>query len=377
MFGFKSSLPTPNGPFCVGYVDLMTPGTPDESIFMRIYYPSEKDGSVRNPPVWTFDGSKHLLLDFLKTMVWNWPSWVNSKEYRAIGFARKVSSPNFFYKFMFEGWSIFGRQLTIPINRSAKLASHSENGLPVVVFSHGMGCNRFTMSQVCYQLASQGVVVVAIEHREGSGFGSYYVKDGNSIDVPHYVVKPDKHEYEERNKQVNHRYGEIVRTLDILQLVNAGISVNNVCNDSTLMNLTLLKSSMDLNERLFLMGHSFGGASVLLASKDPRVKAILALDPWMFPLFKQEFSICKAAVILNTAMFRNAKNLRVIRGASKDMDLEFLVCKSGVHLGITDIPCVFKQEFIRKSIGLMDEVSTEDVVEKTNHFIWNWLKKLI
>ena len=104
---------------------------------------------------------------------------------------------------------------------------------------------------------------------------------------------------------------EIVRTLDILQLVNAGISVNNVCNDSKLMNLTLLKSSMDLNERLFLMGHSFGGASVLLASKDPRVKAILALDPWMFPLFKQEFSICKAAVILNTALFRNSKNLRV------------------------------------------------------------------
>ena len=43
-------------------------------------------------------------------------------------------------------------------------------------------------------------------------------------------------------------------------------------------------------DNCYLMGHSFGGATVLLtASKDDRFKAVVAIDPWMFPVKEHKF----------------------------------------------------------------------------------------
>lgn len=39
---------------------------------------------------------------------------------------------------------------------------------PVVVFSHGLGGNRMLYSITCSELASQGYVVLALEHADGS-----------------------------------------------------------------------------------------------------------------------------------------------------------------------------------------------------------------
>ncbi len=40
---------------------------------------------------------------------------------------------------------------------------------PVVIFSHGLAGSRLTYSQYCGELASHGVIVAAVEHRDGSG----------------------------------------------------------------------------------------------------------------------------------------------------------------------------------------------------------------
>lgn len=43
---------------------------------------------------------------------------------------------------------------------------------PVVVFSHGLAGSRLSYSQFCGELASYGIIVAALEHRDGSGVRS-------------------------------------------------------------------------------------------------------------------------------------------------------------------------------------------------------------
>jgi platelet-activating factor acetylhydrolase len=47
----------------------------------------------------------------------------------------------------------------------AAAAPHVARTWPLVLFSHGLGCCRTTYSRVCYDMASHGFVVVAVEHR--------------------------------------------------------------------------------------------------------------------------------------------------------------------------------------------------------------------
>merc|ERR1719436_512967 len=86
------------------------------------------------------------------------------------------------------------------------------------------------MSQLCYQLASQGVVVAAVEHRDGSGCGSSFVKETEAGDlitcpVPHRHVAAGRGEYEARHGQIRQRSDEIKRVIDILAKLNAGESI--------------------------------------------------------------------------------------------------------------------------------------------------------
>jgi platelet-activating factor acetylhydrolase len=49
---------------------------------------------------------------------------------------------------------------------------------PLVLFSHGLAGTRNTYSQYCSALASEGYVVIAVEHADGSG--PAVVRDGRS-----------------------------------------------------------------------------------------------------------------------------------------------------------------------------------------------------
>ncbi|WFD29413.1 1-alkyl-2-acetylglycerophosphocholine esterase [Malassezia sp. CBS 17886] len=52
---------------------------------------------------------------------------------------------------------------------------------PVVVFCHGLSGNRLAYSQFCCELASHGFIVAAIEHRDGSGMGSFMWSGVDSV----------------------------------------------------------------------------------------------------------------------------------------------------------------------------------------------------
>ena len=52
---------------------------------------------------------------------------------------------------------------------------------PVVVFSHGMGCNRCLYSSISSDLASHGYIVAALEHRDQSACTSLRRVPGASV----------------------------------------------------------------------------------------------------------------------------------------------------------------------------------------------------
>ena len=232
---------------------------------------------------------------------------------------------------------------------------------------------RFVMSQLCYQLASHGVVVAAVEHRDGSGGGSHYIlrEEGLSMSnsVPHKPVPTDDNEYKVRNEQLSHRSGEISRVIDLLAKLNAGEFVENVVDPNC--DLTGIKGNLDMTHNLFLLGHSFGGSSVILAaSQDPRVKTVLTLDPWMFPASEQKFSITAPTTVINSGKFLNENNVNVIKRAANDESIvKFRVMKSGVHLSPTDVPCIFPQLLIRKGLGLMDKIDPMVVMREVNQVV--------
>ena len=168
---------------------------------------------------------------------------------------------------------------------------------------------------------------------------------------------------------MSHRSGEISRVIDLLAKLNAGEFVENVVDPNC--DLTGIKGNLDMTHNLFLLGHSFGGSSVMFAaSQDPRVKRVLTLDPWMFPASEQEFSITTTTTVINSGKFLNENNVNVIKRAANDESIvKFRVMKSGVHLSPTDVPCIFPQLLIRKGLGLMDKIDPMVVMREVNQVV--------
>ena len=82
-----------------------------------------------------------------KAMAFNWPTWVNNSEFLLLPAARKLLSPRSFSTVFNLGWRTMARRLTIPISHGAVMEDPLQReGWPVVVFSHGMGCNRYIKS---------------------------------------------------------------------------------------------------------------------------------------------------------------------------------------------------------------------------------------
>jgi platelet-activating factor acetylhydrolase len=64
----------------------------------------------------------------------------------------------------------------------------TDGKLPVLVFSHGDATLRTWYSQYCGELASRGYVTVAIEHRDGSGPGTYVLREDGSRKNVTYIT---------------------------------------------------------------------------------------------------------------------------------------------------------------------------------------------
>ena len=169
---------------------------------------------------------------------------------------------------------------------------------PIVIVSHGLGGCMEMYTELCQQIASQGYWVLAVEHGDGSGA---YAETPHGEPI-YYQRPPDAPAYSRekvvhfRKPFLQHRVQEIQTVLDfIFSLQSENNNNNNNNNDNELVRKVFDAADTKIKEgttqgQIHLLGHSFGGATMVLASQDAvltskySIQSLALCDCWAFSL---------------------------------------------------------------------------------------------
>ncbi|KAI6789052.1 hypothetical protein KC361_g8715 [Hortaea werneckii] len=263
-----NSFPPYHGPHEVGTVDVEVPtadipavsDTPEgaqPTVSFRIFYPcvkpakDEEDRPVRWVPQ---------------------PQRINiASVIKYVGLSERVAGalsylPQLLY------W------VKLPAHRNARLLDPptSNSRWPVTFFSHGLAGSRNAYSQICGELASNGMIVIALDHRDGSS-PVQYVRE--TADTPAHVVYPTHiphspltdEVHEARDKQLRIRIWEICMAYEALVKVDKGHKLDNLdLNTSQTTKgrkevLDQFNDMLDIHRpgKVTWAGHSFGAATMV------------------------------------------------------------------------------------------------------------------
>jgi len=264
MLSFLSPLPTLpaySGPESVGTVEYEIPlsslgfesipkDLPASTVKFRIFYPAKlKDDAVCGVPWLPAPQTAHLGAYIRMARLGPWLSKI------------LLSIP------------LYLRSTMMPAYASAALQS-KDIPLPVLIFSHGLVGAMNSHSALLGELASRGVVCVAIDHRDGSGALSLARSEGSkgstdqateitSIYFKNISLKIRPGVWEARDRQFEIRLFELMATYKALELLNKGESLVSLAGETGDMNI-IPRSSLNLQPgEVIWAGHSFGGATLI------------------------------------------------------------------------------------------------------------------
>jgi predicted dienelactone hydrolase len=189
--------------------------------------------------------------------------WMSNAEIFAPAIATYIGMPSFFLDHL--------ALVEMPAYKESKVAPTNE-GYPVILFSHGWnGFNAQNTGQAI-ELASHGYVVIGVQHTYGAivtVFKDGTVAHNNPSALP--AGAPDEEYEAAAHKLADQWAGDLGFALDFMQEQNDD-------PDSRLFN------SLDLS-RIGVYGHSTGGgAAIQFCGTDARCKALLGMDPFMRPI---------------------------------------------------------------------------------------------
>ncbi|KAJ1914891.1 hypothetical protein IWQ60_008638 [Tieghemiomyces parasiticus] len=213
--------------------------------------------------------------------------------------------------------SVYTEEKTAEANTASDQAA---TRFPVIYFVHGIATCRSTCALVCGELASRGFVVVTPECSDGSGATCY----SPHMKV-HYIPIPkdhDRHAY--WHQRLLWRTIELEETIRMVERVVVGTdqdpgmpdglseysNPHHVFTEEELkrdggFRLRHLRGRLDLDQTI-LAGHSFGSAVVfqdLSSFTHPNVKAVVALDPWIYAMSRDERILDHPVLIINSEFF--------------------------------------------------------------------------
>lgn len=152
-----------------------------------------------------------------------------------------------------------------------------EGAYPLVIISHGWSGFRQLHTDLAEELASQGFIVIGIEHTYGS-VGTLF-DDGTKLSVNREALPPRSttpNYLDFANALVNTYAGDIISVLDEIESYEIVDLRGDIFKNVDLSSVTVV-------------GHSTGGgAAVKVGLIDARVKAVIGLDAWVEPLIESE-----------------------------------------------------------------------------------------
>ncbi|KAI8624776.1 hypothetical protein F5Y19DRAFT_302879 [Xylariaceae sp. FL1651] len=438
---FFHSLPEYSGPYSVGTMDIEVPAREPrtfshikrnhvhilrmDTVLFSIYYPCELSSVAKKPSRAT---------------------WLPRPRIRTShGYAKFLSMPGLPVTGYIAATTMFTK---LPAFRNAQLAgtwpgteldaavpARSDDTLglktqkpvfPVIMFSHGLGGSRTCYSAVCGEMASNGFIVVAVEHRDGSGARSYVnlppkdtpletdqqgIADQNRSYKVDYIFPEDNAQdtspnnargvdRELRNAQIEMRMAEIEEAHYVLGLINDGRA--DMVYEANLRRKGNVGSSskgldnvdwLEWERRMFLhnvtvMGHSFGGATTVQISRlQDRFDWIgqgILLDAWgpATPVLGEATyeSLRKPILAINSEAFMHwPDNFRRLvdickEARSNNAPCWMLTIKGSTHLSQTDFAILYSKWM---SLFMKTIVNPRRAVYLTINSSLEFLKKVL
>ena len=262
-----NTFPEYKGKYEVGTVDVEIPvselsvasDAPEgavKTIAFRIFYPCQKPGKgdTHRPVRWIPQPQRATINAFATFL----------------GAGSKLAS---FISFMPQ--QLFW--IKLPAHRNAKILDPPTDSKrwPVTMFSHGLAGSRNTYSYICGDMASNGMVVIAMDHRDGSSPIQYVRATADSpattvpaVKIPHTATSET---YEGRDKQLRIRLWEASMTFEALMRIDAGQQVENMDGNTSWSKkertevLRQFEGILDIHRpgKVSWAGHSFGAATTV------------------------------------------------------------------------------------------------------------------
>ena len=185
----------------------------------------------------------------------------------------------------------------------------ADGPFPVVVYSHGWtGFRAIGINQV-ETLASNGYIVIAVDHTYGAV--ATRLSDGEVVRfdpaaLPEEGTVPEEERDEAGSVLLETFAADLVAVLDALERGGAGP-------------FGPIAATADL-ARIGLFGHSAGGgAAVKVCLEDPRCGAVLGMDPWVAPLPDSTLKLTasKPALHMRSDGWRGTDNDALLRGIAE------------------------------------------------------------
>lgn len=280
-----------------------------------------------------------------------------------------------------------------PADYAESKGSESTHSLPLVIFSHGAFGYYQSNASTYMELASNGYVVVSLDHP----YHSFFTKDsdGKTVTVnPNFIstamtVGGDNNPYSEEetyeftSKWIQLRIDDMNFVLDTLESAANGTYSDSWCfntdsNEDIEKIMTLVNT-----DKIGLMGHSLGGATAVTVGRRDDVDAVIDLDGTMLG---EELGVENGHVIANEDPYttpllcinneehqldaqQQDKNSysyvnNVVLGSATDGHVTYF--KGSEHMNYTDLPLF--SPVLAKLLGTGD-IDAGECVDKMNSIV--------